>query len=530
MTSTNTMTSGKPEHKIKGRLAGLEYLSLQDCGNILRRRKVLIATTTLTIALLVSIVAYKLPNQYQATTTVMVDPGKVPESYVKSTATIDASQRLALLQERILSDTRLGQVIDELGLYRSLKAVKTPDEITGLMRTQISIVATTSAPPARTLKAFNVSFTAGSAALAAKVSNRLASLFIEENLKVRDQQVTGTADFFDGQLQKAKEDVDEKAGKLAQLKAHYAAELPEAQNLHLQALTSAQLALNEEADAVSRAEQQKLNLQTLLAAAPEVVNLDSSGHTANTGLEEQLEHMQAEMDQLRAHYGPSYPDVLTKAAEIQSLQEKIRDLEEKGKSDSVASKKHSNPALESQIAQADEQIRKHEARQAELQSQIKFHVAAIGGVPAVQEQVSAATNELTAASDRYKRLEERKFGADMFSDVEARQQGERFVLLDPAQPPQQPITPNRAAIDAGGVVAGLAIALLLMVILEILDPAVKTEREVSERLRVPIFGEIPPLTTEPVSRRSRWWPLVATTGNLLLAVGYIGVLVASLRK
>jgi succinoglycan biosynthesis transport protein ExoP len=521
--------TSKQENAISGRLSGLEYFGLRDYRNLLGRRKVLIITTTLALGMAVSVVAYRIPNQYQATTSIMVDPGKVPESYVKSTATIDANQRLAILQERILSETRLGQVADELGLYRSMKATKTQEQITSMMRTKIAIDSTTTAPPARALKSFNVSFTSPSPVIAAKMSNRLASLFIEENLKVREQQVVGTADFFDGQLQKAKEDVDEKAQKLAELKAHYAAELPEAQNLHLQALTSAQLASREEADATSRAEQQKVYLQSLLATSPNVVDLDSSGSTANTGLEEQLEKAQGEMDQLRSHYGPSYPDVLTKEADIQTLRQKIKQLGDQGKSDS-AGKKHGNAAIENQIAQADEQIRKHEARQAELASQIKFHVAAIGGVPEVQEQVSAATNDVTVASDRYKRLEDRKFGADMFSDLEARQQGERFVLLEPAQPPDQPITPNRALIDSIGVGAGLVISLLIVVILELLDPAVKTEREIRERLKVPIFGEIPPLITPGVSHRRRLWSILATTGNLLLAVGYIGVLVVSFRK
>jgi succinoglycan biosynthesis transport protein ExoP len=524
---TNT---GRQESKGAGHLAGLEYFSLRDYRSLLWRRKWMMASITLTIGLLVAAVAYHLPNQYQASTTIMVDPGKVPESYVKSTATIDANQRLALLQEQILSDTRLGQVIDELGLYHNLKARKTQDEIVDLMRKQIVVQATTSGAPARALKSFNVSFTAPSAALAAKVSNRLASLFIEENLKVREQQVMGTADFFSNQLQKAKEDLDEKSQKLAELKARYATDLPEAQNLHLQALTSAQLAMREEADAVSRAEQQKAYLQTLLAETPEVVNLDSSGGAANIGLQEQLERLQTEMDQLRSHYGPSYPDVVSKAAEIQNLKQRIKEVQEQVKSTQVVSKKHQNPAIESQIAQADQDIQKHGAREKELESRAKFHETALARVPVAQEQLTAATNDLAAASDRYKRLEDRKFGADMFSDVESRQQGERFVLLDPAQPPERPITPQRALIDGIGVGAGLGISLLLIAALELLDPTVKTEREVRERLSAPIFGEIPPLTTKSDDRRRSLWAALAVTGNLLLAIGYAGVLAASLRK
>ncbi len=486
MTSTNAATAVKHERKAGGGLAGLEYYTLRDYRMLLWRRKWTITSITLTIALLASIVAYLLPNEYQATSIIMVDPGKVPESYVKSTATIDANQRLAILQEQILSDTKLGQVIDELGLYRSLKATKTQDQIVSLMTKKITVEATTSAPPARALKSFNVSFTAPSAALAAKVSNRLASLFIEENLKVREQQVLGTADFFDRQLEKAKQDLDEKAQKLAQMKARYASQLPESQNLHLQALSSAQVELREEADAASRAEQQKANLQALLANSPNVVDLDNTGSTANTGLEEQLERLQGEMDQLRARYGPSYPDVLSKAADIESVQQKIKELEKQGKAPATSAKH--NPAIEGQIAQLDEEIRRHRSRQAELESLIKFHEAAIQSIPGAQEELTAATNDLAVESDRYKRLEDRKFGADMFSDVEARQQGERFVLLDTAQPPEHPSFPNRPLIDGIAAAAGLAIALFIVVMLEIFDATVKTERELRERLKVPVFG------------------------------------------
>src|SRR5262249_37280913 len=158
-------------------------------------------------------------------------------------------------------------------------------------------------------KAFSISFTSQSAPLSAKVSNRLASLFIEENLKVREQQVLGTADFFDRQLEKAKQDLDERSQKLAQLKAKYAAELPESLNLHLQALTSAQLALRAESESASRAQNQEASVQLLLAQSPNVVNLDSADGSSNNGLHDELGRLQEQMSQLRSRYGQSYPDV-----------------------------------------------------------------------------------------------------------------------------------------------------------------------------------------------------------------------------
>ena len=530
MSSRENPNTAKRSKQHRSVLAGLEFYTFRDVKKLLFRRKWIIAAVTLTLALLVSVVTYLIPNLYQASTLILVDPGKVPENYVKSTTTLDATQRLTLLEKQILSDSQLSQVIDDLDLYHALRTKQPITDIVSEMRTNIDVKTTTSAPPARTLETISVSFNAQSAAVAAKVSNRLASLFIEDNLKVREQQVVGTADFFQEQLQKAKQELDEKSQALAQLQAQYVNELPESQNLHLQALTSSQLALREEEDAIIHAQQQKTYLQSLLANSPQVVNLDASGNAANAGLEEQLARLQAELDQLRSHYGPNYPDVLSKAAEIQGVKDKMKALGGEEKSASAKSSKLGNPAIESQISQLDEQIRKHKAREAELTSQINFHAAAAQRVPAAQEKLTAASNDVAAASDRYKHLADRKFGADMFSDVESRQEAERFVLLDPAQPPERPVSPNRLLIDGVGAGAGLALALVLVVLLEIANPAVKTEREISERSGAPVFGTIPLLTTKSDNRRQHLWTALAATGDLLLAVGYFTVLAASLKK
>src|SRR5208337_4702078 len=125
---------------------------------------------------------------------------------------------------------------------------------------------------------------------------RLASLFIEENMKVREQQVMGTVDFFDHELQTSRQDLSEKAQKLANLRAQFFAELPESQGWRTQAVTSLQMELRSEMDAVNSAQQQKVYLESLLADSPSIVNLDNAA--ADTAdLQEQLERLQQEMDQ-----------------------------------------------------------------------------------------------------------------------------------------------------------------------------------------------------------------------------------------
>jgi polysaccharide chain length determinant protein (PEP-CTERM system associated) len=514
-------------------LSGLEYFGPQDYRQLLRRSKWLMVTATLVVALMIAIGAYLFPNLYLATTVIVVDPEKVPEGLVKSTATIDATQRLAMLQEQILSTTRLGQVIDELGLYKHLKQTKTQDEIVTQMRKDIKVEPATTGITTKELQAFKVSFTSRNSALAAQVANRLASLFIEENMKVREQQVLGTADFFDRELEKAKKDLDEKAQNLAELRSHYVAELPESQNLHLQALTNTQLEMRAEMDEISRDQQQKTYLQSLLSDNPLVVNLDNEGASANTiGLTEQLQHLQAEMDQSRTRYGPNYPDVLNLAAEINSLQQQIKD-EDKANAptrSSTAAGRRSNPVVESQLSQLDDDIGKHEARLKDIKSRLAYYQQALEGAPQAEQQLTTASNDYSNAEDRYKRLEEHKFAADMSSDVETRQKGERFVILEPAQPPEHPYAPNRVLIDVLGLVVGVGTGLFLIFVKEMVDATVKTKRELADRLKAPVFGEMPWLATKSGKKRTLLRIAFALTGNLALVAGYAALFWTALRQ
>jgi polysaccharide biosynthesis transport protein len=512
--------------------SSLEYYGPAEYRKLFSRRKWFVAATTLLTGVVVALGSLRIPNQYQASTVILVDPEKVPESYVRSTATIDAAERLAILEEQILSATRLGQVIDELGLYQSLKAKLTRDDIVALMRKDIKVEPAAIGAPSKELRAFKVSFTSRSPVLAAKVSNRVASLFIEENMQVREQQVLGTADFFERELEKAKDDLAAKSRALTELKKKYVAVLPTSQNLLLQALTAAQLELRGEMDAENRAAEQRTSLRAMLADNPTVVNLDTNTASTDSGFEEELQRLQGDMDQLRTRYGPDYPDVLAKAAEIQKVQKQISDAEKskpQGQSAPLAGGRRHNPVIESQLAQLDDEIQKHQARERDLKQQIAYYQSRLQGAPEAEQELEAATNDLASAEDQYKRLEEHKFTADMSSEVETRQKGERFVILEPAQPPERPDSPNRLLIDLGGLGAGLGLAVFLVIGRELLNPAIKVQQEIRDCVPAQVFGEVPWLMTSSARIKHRVGLALAATSVVVLALGYASLLRSALQ-
>ena len=514
-------------------LAGLQYFGFKDYKRLVVRRKWMIVATATIIGLLTSVVVYFVPNSYKATSTILIDPGKVPESYVKSTATLTANERLALLREQILSDTKLSQIIDDMGLYQELKKKEPPLEITRKMRDDIDLEPVSYSSGGRAdLTAFSISYHSRNAATSAAVANRLASLFIEENLRAREAQVLGTAEFIDRELAKARQDLEDKESKLTALRARYSSELPEAQNAHLQALASLQLEMRSEMDAVSRDQQQKVYLQSLMADSPQVVDLDSSSAgSAPTGLQDQLARLEAQQEQLRTRYGPQFPDVLKLQHEIDQVQQKIKSAKKSDLAPAApAVLRPHNPVIDSQIAAIDKDILAHARREQDLKSQIDYHQSMLDRSPEATQQIAILSRDYDQAEENYKRLQDHKFAADISTDLESRQKGERFLILEPAQPPAFPYEPKRALIDGLGLLGGIAFAFGLVLVLELFDRTVKTEHEITDHFEAPVLAEIPWLMTAAKERQQQWRNVFAAGASTVLLLMYVGAIVVSLRK
>src|SRR5579864_4698921 len=263
--------------------------------------------------------------------------------------------------------------------------------------------------------------------------------------------------------------------------------------------------LRSEMDAVSRAQQQKVYLQSLLAQTPLVVDLDSQATAQDDSAsaeQVQLARLQNELDLLRTRYGPDYPDVLKIEDHIKALKAQMKPAAKPDASPAATPPPagHHNPVLEGQIAALDQEMQQHAAREKELQSQIAFHQAKLEATPEAKQLLAAAQRDYDQAEQNYKDIQVRKFSADVSSDVEIRQKGERFMIVQPAQPPARPYQPDRELIDGAALPAGLGLAICLAIVLEVMDGTVKTRREITEKIAAPVLAEIPWLQTSINSR------------------------------
>jgi succinoglycan biosynthesis transport protein ExoP len=503
--------------------SGLEFFSLRDYAKIFFRRRWFISIATLAVAALVAIVVYFLPNSYRATTVILVSRQKVPEYYVNSTMIANASERLDTLRQQILSSARLAQIIDEMGLYKELKKRHTQDEIVEQMRKETAVAVAPTTHNEKNLEAFTVSYSNSNPTVAARVTNRLASLVIEDNIKNREQSVMGTADFLEKELEDARQDLKVKEDKITELKTKNVNVIPESATSHVQALNSLQLELQNNRDTVTQEEQQKIYLQSILGGSPLVVNLDSQESPEVSGMEAEKAQLEGEMDELRRRYGPSYPEIVKKTTQIRDLESRIAEAKHQQGSQPKARQtptKERNPVVQSQIAKLDDDIRQRKERETKLEEQILHHQSELARIPVFQQQISSVMREYDAAQDHYKHLADRNFSASMAADLEIRQKGERFEVVEPAQVPYKPTSPDRPMLNLMGLAAGLAFGFVSALFLEIIDLSLKTEQQVVSQVGAPVFCEIPWLPTPVETRRRRLRTNYARAGCAALAVVY----------
>src|SRR5688572_20752858 len=198
------------------------------------------------------LIASRVPELYRSETLIMVIPQRVPDSYVRSTVTATLEDRLPSISDQILSRSRLERIIEDFNLYPRERANAAMEDVVRRMRTDILVT-----PPVKEQQSFRVAYVSRDSATAQKVTARLASLYIEENLRDRANLAESTNVFLESQLEDAKQRLLENEKKLEEYRRRYSGQLPSQLQGNLQAIQSAQMQLQAVSEAMNRARERR---------------------------------------------------------------------------------------------------------------------------------------------------------------------------------------------------------------------------------------------------------------------------------
>ena len=513
-------------------------LDIQRYLDVVRRRYPYFLIPLLFGWLVVWGASWTLPVRYKSGTLILVEQPTMPKDYVTPNINEDLQNRLQNITQQILSRTRLLHIIDQLNLYNESRRQITPDEKVELMRKNIQIELVRG--PEQQITAFNIYYSARDPHVAQQVTSELTSLFINENLEVRQQQSEDTTRFLESQLETARQSLAEQDAKIREFKGQHEGELPTQQASNLQILAGLQSQLENEQRALNTAQQQRVYLQTLINQYRTLQGTSRTADGAPTGLpaiDQQLDKLKSQLAELSAHYTDRYPDVQNLKSEIAKTEkmrdELIADLRNKANStqSESATVAHDvtdptqNPGmlqLQGQLQANRAEITNHEQAIADLKVRINDYQARLNDEPTREQQLADLTRGYDQSKANYDDLLKKENDSAMATSMELMQKGERFRMLDPPSLPLKPDFPNRLKFCGMGLGVGLALGLVVAGGFEFMDDRLHSEKQIKNLLPMKVISEIPDILNLSDERRSKkrmllGWAMAAIVVVTILA-------------
>jgi len=300
----------------------------------LRRKWYIIIPFTLSVIISFGVYKY-LPKEYRSSTVILVRAQKVPESYVRTTLTEPVTDRLNTISQEILSRSRLEKVIKEFNLYSEMVDKLHMEEIVNMMKTKIEVKV-------QRQSAFSISFEGRDPETVMAVTNKLASMFIEENLKSRESRVEGTAQFISRELRSVESILRKKEDVVRRYKENNMGHLPEQLESNLRTLDRLQEQFRTTSDDLRAAEDRIVFLQSQIEQATDQMSgrwRSSATLSTRRGLVQrdpsledplvaQLNALKRDLANAESKYTGSHPDVTDLKRKTEALVLKVRKQEE----------------------------------------------------------------------------------------------------------------------------------------------------------------------------------------------------------
>jgi polysaccharide chain length determinant protein (PEP-CTERM system associated) len=469
-----------------------------------------------------------LPNKYTSEATVLVIQQQVPERYVVSTTTTDVSEALQGMTQEVLSGSSLLSIIGAVGLYANERDHVAPEVLIARMRKRLDIQPLQSGPTQKNVNSFKISFVADNAHTAQEVTSRVTSLFIKENTEMREHQASVTTDFLQEQLETVKKQLMDQEAVVRSFKMQHLGELPEQEQGNGQILASLSGQLQNTVSALSRAQEQRAYLESLLRGYEDSAARDASAGGLSVGslsndvpvsptvvLESELSRLQAEKSTLLSKYTADHPDVVKKEAEIARARAALARASslprapqpQKGEKPAVVPSRRQ----EAPMAQVSSQL---EANRVEMEhltkdaDQLKDKIAQyqerLNATPMREQQLAGMLRDYELLKQNYGDLLKKQQESGLAMSLEKHQEGQQFRVIDSASLPALPSFPNRPMLRLGGAGGGVALGLALAFLLEISEHSFYSEKQLRNRVKVPLVIALPVLLTEGEERRRTW--------------------------
>ncbi len=489
-------------------------------------------------------IGWLLPATYQSEALILVEDQKVTSELVPPNVSVSLQDQLQSMTQQILSRTQLQGIIGRYHLYTKhggLLAIFEPTDPVDQMRKDISITPVEVPGRNGDLTAFKIYYTGPTPVLAQQVNSELTSAFLDQNMKTQQQLSQSTTSFFDTQLADARAKLEEQGAKVRAFKAQHVGELPDQLESNVQILSGVQNQLEGTQRALDRAQQQKLYLESIVQQYESVQTDLGNGDSAETppALDRELKNLRMQLAAERAQYTDNYPDVVALKDQIAKTEKLKKQIEgeittnqKSGKTSkdsdvSMAGAGFQNGAptpmmqIQSQLKANQLEIQGLQKLERQLQGRVAEYQARLNMTPATEQALADISRGYNESQKNYDSLLAKQSQSQLATSLEQNQQGQQFRLLDPAQLPDKPASPNHILLSLGGLILGIAVGVGLTMLLELTDARIRNEEDLEGLVAARVLVGIPRISTPKEDHdriRMRWMGRAAAVVVVLLIV------------
>lgn len=528
---------------------------LKDYIQFVKRRKKQILWPIFLLFLLGGVTTFVLPPTYRSQATILIEEQEVPTDLVRSTVTSYADKRLQTIKHQVMTRSNLMKIIEQYGLYPSIRERKTTEEVLRRLVDDIDldvisadVIDRRTGQATQAMIAFTLSYDGENPAVTQKVANELTSLFLAENLRSRERNAQETTIFLRQEAEHLSERIKVLEKKIAAMKRRADGALPEMIQLNLQLMHQVDRDLMEADRAIRTLEERRIYLEGQLAMLKPNTPILTAGGDRILDSEERLKALRAQFVSAGAYLSAGHPDIIKMKREIEALEKatgaqndadalfkkitderaKLASLSEQfGEShpDIVRTKKivasleqalrlsrpektvpikPENPAyimIQTQLESTISDLDAMQVTREQLKGRSMEIARRLEQTPMIEQEYVNLTRDRDNSVQKYHEIRSKLLEAQVSEGLEAQRKGERFSLIDPPAVPEKPKKPNRPVLlfltmvlaTAGGVGYGAAV--------ESLDHAVHTERMLAQITQVPPLAVVPYLSNPTDARR-----------------------------
>ena len=540
-----------------------------ELKGIIRRRKKIFVTFFAIVFALCAIIAFVLPPEYKSEVMIVVENQEIPEDYVKSTITTFLSERLELLTKKILSYSKLLDIIKDNHLYPDLASegamISQMRKDINLQTIDVSLKDRNAGGRGSATIAFILSYNHKNPEKAKIVADTLANLYIAEDQKARAQQATTTTTFLEKELEELRQKVKLNEEKISRFRAANINQLPGSTSIFTQTIfrieqdidstetrirtlqekivyLKSQIAnidpmvpiLTDEGKVANNPNNRLkyLRLQLLRMRAnlsdkhPDIIRLKSEiakleaqvGETDTTSEKiDRLSLVEKELAELKAKYGDKHPDVVRLSKEAELLKLQISNARQPGTIDTERTDNPGYMNIKAQLIVAESEIKALQNERQKLAVKLEDYQARLERAPFVDEEYNSLTLDYENAKKKFNEVSNKLHSAKIAQEMDTSNRGERFHIDNPANLPDKPEKPKRLLIILMGIVLGFGGGILLAALSEGLDSSVKASDELENLAGVPVLATVSYIDS-PAQRKIRRNKLIMVVTSALFAL------------